>query len=164
MARLPNPRLIKIHRSYSVDEVSRTLHVHKNTVRTWIKDGLAKIDSHRPTLIHGLELRSFLEQRRKRNRVKLQPGQIFCLRCRVGKEPAVRIVDYLPISMTTGNLQGICPDCETLINRIVSLAQIDTIRGNLEITFPQVKRRIRDRTSARVNSDFKRESRDHDNS
>ena len=31
----PNPRLAKIHRCYSVEEVSRLFRIHKNTVRHW---------------------------------------------------------------------------------------------------------------------------------
>jgi hypothetical protein len=163
MARHPNHRLVKIHRSYSVDDVSRTLRVHKNTVRTWIKDGLAPIDSQRPTLIHGLELRHFLEQRRNRRKVSLQPGQIFCVRCRAAKSPAADMVDFLPMTMTSGNLRGICPDCDLLIHRRVSLARIDAVRGNLEIAFPQEQPRIRDRTSASVNCDLEQGSQNHEN-
>src|SRR5262249_35937924 len=37
----------------------------------------------------------------------------------------------------TGNLCGICPDCDRLIYRRVNLAKIDAVRGELEITFTQ---------------------------
>ena len=33
----PNPNLVKIHLTYSVDEVSRLLGVTKGTVRRWQK-------------------------------------------------------------------------------------------------------------------------------
>ena len=35
--RHPNPRLIKIHRSYTVEEIAAVLGVHRNTVRQWIR-------------------------------------------------------------------------------------------------------------------------------
>jgi hypothetical protein len=54
MGRHPNPRLVKIHRSYTVEEVARNLRKHKNTVRAWIKQGLRPIDGRRPTLFTGL--------------------------------------------------------------------------------------------------------------
>jgi excisionase family DNA binding protein len=60
--RRPNPRLIKIHRSYSIDEAARLLHAHKNTIRSWIKQGLPIIDRRRPTLIHGADLSAFLKK------------------------------------------------------------------------------------------------------
>jgi Helix-turn-helix domain len=50
MGRHPNPRLVKIHRSYTVEEVARILQKHKNTVRAWIKQGLRPIDGRRPIL------------------------------------------------------------------------------------------------------------------
>ena len=42
-----NPGLVKIHRSYSIDQVARTLGVHKNTVANWLKDGLSPMISDR---------------------------------------------------------------------------------------------------------------------
>jgi hypothetical protein len=48
--RLPNPRLVKVHRSYAVEETARLLRVHKNTVRNWLKQGLALIDAIRGEL------------------------------------------------------------------------------------------------------------------
>ena len=43
-ARRPNPKLAKIHRTYTVEEVARLYDVHRNTVRQWIKDGLPSMD------------------------------------------------------------------------------------------------------------------------
>ena len=48
-----NPRLAKLHRSYSINELAMILGVHKHTVRGWIKAGLPKGDGTRPILICG---------------------------------------------------------------------------------------------------------------
>jgi hypothetical protein len=40
--RHPNPRLAKIHHSYSVEDLARLFRVHKNTVRSWCKQGLVE--------------------------------------------------------------------------------------------------------------------------
>jgi hypothetical protein len=45
--------------TYTVEEAARTLGVHKNTVRAWLKRGLPTIDAERPTLILGRELAHF---------------------------------------------------------------------------------------------------------
>jgi hypothetical protein len=47
------------------------------------------------------------------------------------------MADCRPLTPATGNLRGLCPDCDRLIHRVVSLARIDAVRGELEITFPQ---------------------------
>jgi len=53
--RHPNPRLVTSHRNYSVEDIARLFGVHKNTVRDWLKLGLAAIDDRRPMLILGRE-------------------------------------------------------------------------------------------------------------
>lgn len=150
----PNPRLVKIHRNYSVEEVADLLGTHKNTVRRWIKTGLPVIDSKRPTLIHGLDLREFLQARRTKNRQTCPPGHIYCVKCHAPKAPAGCMADYIPISATTGNLRGICPDCETLIHRRVSQAKLDIIRGQLDVTLPLAESHIRELARPSVNCDL----------
>ena len=53
-----------------------------------------------------------------------------------------------------GNLVAICPDCETIIYRRVSLAKLAQIRGKLDITFPQALRHLSESLKPSVNSDF----------
>jgi excisionase family DNA binding protein len=151
--RRPNPRLIKIHRSYSIDEAARLLRAHKNTIRTWIKQGLPIIDRRRPTLIHGIDLSEFLKNRRKRAKRPCPPGYMHCLKCRSSQKPAAGLADYLPITATSGNLRGLCPHCGTLMHRRVAFAKLAIFGANLEIAFPQAVPRIRESTAPSVNSD-----------
>lgn len=141
-ARRPNPRLAKIHRNYTVEEAAAALRVHKNTVRQWVKSGLPIIDDKRPTIILGLALQNFLQDRRKKAKQAWGPGEIYCVKCRRPKRPAFNAVDYLALSGTSGNLRGICPDCETLIHRRVSLARLETVVASLDVAFPEALRRI----------------------
>ena len=109
-------RRVKIHRSYTIEEVARCLGVHKNTVSRWLKSGLPAIDARRPTLIHGAALRNYLEDLRRARRQPCRQGELFCLRCRRPQAPAAGMLDYLPISATSGNLRGICGACGSLIH------------------------------------------------
>jgi hypothetical protein len=136
-ARHPNPRLIKIHRTYSVDEAARCLRVHKNTVRRWQKSGLVPVEGKGLTIFRGAELRAFLEERRRRAKSPCPPGTMYCLRCRAPKEPLGRMADLICSSPTAGNLRGLCPDCEGLMNRRVNLAKLSDVCGNLGIASPQ---------------------------
>lgn len=135
--RHPNPRLPKIHRNYTVEEVANLFGVHRNTVREWVKRGLPTNDNRRPMLILGGDLVTFLRARRAKNKRPCQPGEIYCVRCRQPKAPAGSMADYQPMTGTLGNLIAICPDCEAIMYRRVSLTKLEHVCGKLEIRMPQ---------------------------
>jgi hypothetical protein len=152
--RRPSHRLVKIHRSYTVEEVARLLGAHKNTVRSWVKAGLPTCDGKRPTIILGRELAAYLKARRTKNKQPCQPGEIYCVRCRAPKKPAGDMAEYQPITASLGNLVGICPDCEGMIYRRTSLAKLAPIQEKLNVTFAEAERRVNETSSPIVNSDF----------
>jgi hypothetical protein len=152
--RHPNPRLAKIHRNYTVDEVAHLFGIHKNTVRDWVKRGLPTSDGRRPMLILGRELVAFLTARRTKNKRTCQPGEIYCVRCRAPRAPAGDMVDYEPVTATLGNLVAICSACETMMYRRVSLAKLAQVRGDLDVTMPQALEHIGESAQPTVNSDL----------
>jgi len=153
--RHPNPRLIKSHRSYTVEEIAKLFDIHKNTVRHWVKDGLAAIDDKRPMLILDHVLAAFLQARRMKNKQPCKPGEFYCVRCRAPKLPAGGMGQYSPITEKFGRLFAICPDCESIMNRNVSMAQIGEFRGKMDITFTDAPQRITEGTEPSVNSDLR---------
>jgi len=155
--RRADPRRIKLHRTYTVDEIARTLDLHKNTVRYWIRGGLATIDHACPALVHGAALREFLSARRTNAKRPCRPGQLYCVRCRTPKVPAGKMADYLPSAGGAGILRAICPDCETLMHRRVALAALAQIQTDLDVAFPEDDPRIRERDHPSVNSDSREE-------
>jgi hypothetical protein len=148
---------VKIHRNYTVEEIASVFGVHKNTVREWIKAGLPVLDDKRPMLILGPELAAFLQARRIKNKHSCQPGEMYCFRCRAPKMAAGHMADYLPQTEKLGMLKAICPDCYTMMNRRVSIAKIDQVRGRLAITFPQGLDQVSNSIRPTVNSDLERE-------
>jgi hypothetical protein len=143
--RHPNPGLVKINRSHTIDEIARLLRVHRNTVRAWIGHGLQTIDEARPTMVHGIALREFLTQRRLEAKTKCPPGYFYCLKCRASRRPAEAMVDYVPRKAGAGNLEGLCPVCERFMYRRASEAQVAAWRAILDIRLKQPTSRIRDR-------------------
>lgn len=153
--RHPNHRLVKIHRSYTVEEITRLFGTHKNTVRAWVKTGLPTSDGRRPMLVLGHELATFLQARRVKNKKPCRPGEIYCVRCRVPKSPAGAIVEYQPLTDKIGNLIAICPDCNSILNRRVSIANLEHVRGQMDITFPQALEQVSESGQPTVNSDLR---------
>lgn len=137
--RTPNHRLVKIHRSYTVEEIVDRLGTHKNTVRRWVKEGLPILDDKRPMLILGQDLVLFLQARRAKNKQTCRRGELYCVRCRSPKQPAGGMAEYSPVTEKYGNLLAICPDCNAIMNRRVSLSRIGEFEGTVDISFPEVR-------------------------
>ena len=151
--RHPNPRLAKIHLSYSVEDASRLFKIHKNTVRQWLKQGLMSIDDQRPTLLRGEELRRFLTERRAKTKQACGPGRIYCLPCRTPKVPALGMAECVQTGDTSGSLLGICPDCSRMMYRRVNPQKLDAVRGDLDITITLAGPRIEETTKPSANWD-----------
>ena len=153
--RHPNHRHVKIHRSYTVEEIASLFSIHKNTVRGWVKAGLSPSDDKRPMLFLGHTLAAYLNARRVKNKQTCQPGEIYCVKCHAPKLPAADMAEYKPVSDTLGNLVAICPDCNSIMNRRVNLSKLALVRGKMDITFPQVLRHIVESNQPTVNIDLK---------
>jgi hypothetical protein len=160
--RHPNPRLAKIHRNYSVEDVSRLFGIHKNTVRNWLNQGLEAIDHQRPILVLGAELVRFLTKRRNDAKQKCGPGRIYCLPCRAPKIPAGNIADCIQTNLGAGSLCGICPDCNRLIYRRVNLARLSTVCGDLEVTLTRQYARLVESVSPIVICDLPNKADTHE--
>ena len=152
--RTPNYRLVKVHRSYTVDEIARLFGTHKNTVRAWVKCGLSTCDDRRPMLILGRDLFAFLRARRAKNKRTCAPGEIYCVGCRSPRRPAGDMADYLPLTSTLGNLVGICPHCDSMMYRRVSVEKMALVQGDLQVTVRQAQRHISESSEPTVNCDF----------
>lgn len=156
-----NPRLVKIHRTYTVEEASRLLDVHKNTVRTWTKAGLPVVDQQRPVLIRGRDLRTFLTARRTQRKQPCGPGEIYCVKCRKPQAPRAGSVQYLVLTATTGNLRGTCQCCGTTIHRRVNKGQLGCFVAEAVVTPTQASLRIGESPAPSLNCDPNKEARTH---
>ena len=152
--RHPNYRLVKIHRSYTFGEVAKLFSVHKNTVGGWIRQGLPTSDSRRPILILGKQLFEFLKARRAKNKRTCVLAELYCLKCRAPRKPAGKMVDFSPVTDKVGNLSAMCANCETMMNRRISLSKLKLFQAEMDITFPQALRHIGERYQPTVNSDL----------
>lgn len=129
-------RRIKSHRSYTVDELAGMLCCHKNTVRSWLRQGLPLLeDGKRPALIHGATAREFLEARQRRAKQACAPDEMFCFKCKRPRRPALATADFRATSSIGGVLSGLCSECATLMFKRTSAASVAALSATLEIKF-----------------------------
>ena len=122
-----DPRRAKTHYSYTVAEAAQVLGVHRNTVRSWSRNGLQTVKTGGTVLILGDELRAYLTRQRAKRRVRCPPGSMYCLKCREARRPAEGMVETLAITATTVNLRGLCPDCGCLMHRRANVQRLGEI-------------------------------------
>jgi hypothetical protein len=67
------------------------------------------------------------------------------------------MADYLPSTSSSGNLVGICPSCDLMIYRRVSLLNLEQVRGKLAVGLPEVRKHIDESSKPSLNSDFNRD-------
>jgi hypothetical protein len=106
-------------------------------------------------LILGVDLAAFLQARRAKHKQPCKPGEIYCVRCRAPKFPAEDMAEYQPVTEKFGNLEAICPDCDSIMNRRVSIAKLAQVRGKMDITFTKAPEQVSNRIQPTVNSDLR---------
>lgn len=152
-ARRVNPYRVKLHRSYSVQELAECLQVHAHTVRNWQDKGLKAVDGNRPTLFQGKETRAFLLDRQTSRKRPCPPGTIYCFKCREPRPPALGMVEFIPGKSTTGNLSALCDACGTMMHRRANAAKVNTIMPRLTVQIRQAPSRLIERAMPSLNCD-----------
>lgn len=149
-----DPRLVQIHRSYTVNELAARLGIHKNTVRNWQREGLRPICGHFPLLFQGAEVREFVAASNAGRKRPCAPGELFCFRCRVPRRPALGMVDYIVLSPSTGNLRGLCEVCETFIYRRVRMDALGAVMPRTTVQIMEAQPNLSGRTTASDSCDL----------
>lgn len=152
-----NPRLAKLHYSYTVEEAARTLGVHKGSIRNWIKSGLPTVDKTRPVLIMGSELRDWLAKRRRAAKRPCPPGTLYCFKCREPRPPALGMIEYVPMSAKSGMLKALCAGCGTTMHLRARLDAIPTKMPNLDVQIKEAQASLIERTPPSLNCDKSKE-------
>ncbi|NRB42410.1 MAG: helix-turn-helix domain-containing protein [Pseudomonadales bacterium] len=125
---------VKMHHSYTFEEVAVLFGVHKNTVAGWVKKGLPCLKQRKPYLILGKELRLFLQDLRQSKKQKCKADELYCMGCKKPQKPMGLMVDYLPINDVKGRLIGLCECCERPMNRFANAGQLDDMKRHFDVS------------------------------
>jgi hypothetical protein len=146
--------LAKINRNYTFEEAAAIFGVHKNTVASWVKDGLPCLKAKRPFLIIGAELKSYLKNKRACKKQKCKPCELYCMSCKRPTTPFDNFVEYIPSSPTKGRLTGFCCACERTINKFTSFNSVTMYSTIFDLSYPKELEHISDTDKPLLNSDF----------
>lgn len=133
MAKRVSARRIKIHRQYTYESAADALGVTVQTVRGWRKEGLAVLNSQKPHLILGHDLKDFLDKRNPKTPGKLAPDHFFCMSCHASREAYGAMADYVPIDERRGRLVVLCAVCQTVCGKFVSSKMREQLTSLLTI-------------------------------
>lgn len=113
-------RRVKTTVPYAVSEIAKLFDVRIATVRRWIKNGLPCIDQATPALIHGSELKKWLEKQKQKRKRKCGPDQMYCLKCRDPRLVMPGSVIVVQRNDKTSMIKASCIDCGTLMHQAAS--------------------------------------------
>ncbi|MCX5922721.1 MAG: hypothetical protein NTX86_05355 [Candidatus Dependentiae bacterium] len=119
-----NTRIIKHKRPYSTEEISELLGVHSQTVGTWYKSGLKKMDLKQPYEVWGQDLIDFLNDKNKKRKHTCAPNELFCCKCQQPRKSKNNIA-CIKADNCRVNIVGKCELCGTKINKTISPQKID---------------------------------------
>lgn len=133
-------RLIKHRHSYTFEEISEVLNVHPRTIQTWKKEGLNVIDSTKPYLVMGYDLKEFLSKKLQARKTKLEQNQFYCTKCRNAVSSEFNKVKLKITGKTIGKdayqeaiIRGKCETCGTKLNRFSHSGKLDEITKNFDV-------------------------------
>lgn len=65
------------------------------------------------------------------------------------------MVDYQPLTATSGNLIGLCPKCGATMYRRVNIARLHEVAGKLDVQFMPAQKHKDESGPFSVNSNFR---------
>jgi len=130
MKRIYQTKIIKAWYAYEIDEICDLYSkqkLHPQTIHKWTRAGLKTIDSGRPTLIFGNDLKVFLQKNNLANKHSLQFHEFFCVKCKEAKNPLKKQIN-LTQEKSFLRVKSICPDCKIVMNRTYTLQDFSHLK------------------------------------
>ena len=74
------------------------------------------------------------------------------------------MIDFVPLSATSGNLNALCPECLTLMHRIVRKADLPLFTADRMVSPPHAPLRLNKKACPSLYSDLNQDADDHEKS
>jgi len=142
MTRRLTPSRIKSNRNYTVIDVSEMLGVHPKTVRKWIRVGLPVVDTKRPLLINGADLKVHLMQKRRAILFDCEKHEMCCFQCKEATKPSIESVLFIAKPAGMAHMTGVCEECGCRMNKYVSWRDVNEIWLELKGKLPIAQKHI----------------------
>lgn len=134
-----NVRLVKLHLSYSTQEIAELFNTTRNTVNGWYKSGLEKIDNKIPYLVFGENLIVFLNNKHNKRKQKCAENEFYCCKCKSPHKAWENIVDITYIDSKRLMLTGLCESCGCKVNKLSATENIEELKKIFNIQMVQNK-------------------------
>ncbi len=118
----------KYWRCYDVDMLCRLYGVHEKTILGWKKKGLKPIDTKKPFLFYGYEVKEFLGKMNEANKCQTDFHQIFCMKCQEPRNPLKKQIQIIPVEQKFIKVKAICQTCKSVMNKPYKLSDLAELK------------------------------------
>ena len=118
-------------RTYTTAELCKEFGVHPRTIQGWHKKGLNPIHpSSRSFIFLGQTVKDFLKAAKAKRRVKLNPNEFYCPRCKLAQKALPGSFEIIQTTKALGKggaiqiiLKALCCLCQCKMRRLSSSNQ-----------------------------------------
>lgn len=104
-----------------------------NSINGWYKDGLMRIDDHKPYAVFGENLINFLKDKNNKRKQKCAPSEFYCCKCKTPRGVWGNVIDIEYIAPKRLLLTGLCNTCETKMYKIASVTIVEEVKKIFDI-------------------------------
>ncbi|MCP4394607.1 MAG: hypothetical protein GY804_10125 [Alphaproteobacteria bacterium] len=107
--------------------------LHAQTVRKWLKNGLQAIDSKKPLLIYGYNLKEYLGKLNDGRKIDTMFDEFYCFSCKLPEIPYKRNV-CIEQNGSYIKAKGICPNTKKEIRKNYKLTDFQKLKKAFNLT------------------------------
>ena len=127
----PDGRAIRVTKTYTVAELAAATNKTEGTIYDWASRGLPTIDSRKPLMFHGSDVKAWLDKRWGDRGCKLALGESYCVRCKKARQPLPQTVRFEAWPNGSMNAKAPCPVCSAPMNKALKASDVADFQNAL---------------------------------